>query len=142
MSALRNQISMFHINKHLMPKRRNVLIILFLASCSSIPKEPASLDKFYVTETGFENGGEFCSDFSMSAEDVSAFFSRAEIIDHARLHANFDYLPCYIRGRAMLGGSNVTWEIRAGGTGKLLMLDGQASLYGCSTCNDLFGGRN
>lgn len=37
----------------------------------------------------------------------------------------------------MLGGSNVTWEIRAGGTGKLLMPDGQASLYGCSTCNDL-----
>ena len=115
--------------------------VLPLTGCSPKSNNHAVLQSIKVTAAGFESGGEFCSDFKMTAEDVLDFFKRAKIIDSANLHSDYAYLPCYIQGYAKLNDAEVTWEIRAGGTGKLLMPDGQVSLYGCLTCDDLFGGR-
>ena len=76
----------------------------------------------------------------MTPAQVTAFFKRAQLIDAARLHDKFDHLPCYIRGTAVQNGKAATWEIRAGGTGKITVKKtGATLLYGCTTCDDLFG---
>ena len=118
-----------------------LLAALFFASgCSNAERTQGTLDNVQIAEKGTEAGGDFCRDFSMTPAQVTAFFKRAQLVDAARLHDKFDYLPCYVRGTGMRDGEAATWEIRAGGTGKITVKKTAAtSLYGCAACDDLFG---
>jgi hypothetical protein len=131
-----------------MPKERGrvefgarfVFAALYLTvACSSAQNKPEKLDNIAITERGAEPGGEFCKDFDMTPAQVSAFFGRAKPVDARALHDRFDHLPCYIRGTAVWQNQPATWEIRAGGTGTVIVKTGAALLYGCSRCSDLFG---
>ena len=115
-------------------------LLFILAGCLSSKEQNIALNEITIQEVGFDAGGEFCSGFRMTPDDVSAFFERAEIIDPLTLHANFDFLPCYVRGQAYRNNSVLTWEIRPGGTGKLSTQDGPTDLYGCAACDDLYRG--
>jgi hypothetical protein len=117
-----------------------VFAALYLTvACSSAQNKPEKLNSIAITERGAEAGGEFCKDFDMTSVQVSAFFSRAQLVDARALHDRFDLLPCYIRGTAVWQSQPATWEIRAGGTGTVTVKTGAPLLYGCSRCNDLFG---
>ena len=87
-----------------------------------------------LTATGVDEPGAFCTDFSLTPAQVTAFFARATRVESMEAH-DWLYLPCFVRGRGSLNGQEVTWEVRAGGTGRI-----EGQLYGCRTCDDLFGG--
>ena len=108
------------------------------AAGSSNGQDPLKLGDIAITERGADANGEFCRDFSLTPAQVSAFFSRARLVDASALHGSFDHLPCYIRGTAVWKDQPATWEIRAGGTGMLTVKAGMPRLYGCSGCDDLF----
>jgi hypothetical protein len=113
--------------------------LVIAAACSSFGNKQDKLSNVAITERGADTGGGFCKDFAMTPAQVSAFFGRAQPVDAPTLHDKFDHLPCYIRGTAAWEGQLAAWEIRAGGTGTLVVKGGTAQLYGCSTCDDLFG---
>lgn len=117
-----------------------LVALSFASGCSNAERTQGTLDKVRIAERGTEAGGDFCRDFDMTPAQVTAFFKRAQLVDAARLHDKFDHLPCYIRGTAVREGEAATWEIRAGGTGKITVKKTAVTLlYGCSACDDLFG---
>lgn len=117
-----------------------VLTASAMLGCPGAPPRTRGLENIALTERGAEDGGDFCADFDLDPEGVRAFFERAQTLDPPSLHAQFDHLPCFVRGTATWNGVAATWEIRAGGTGSIQTEDGRTLLFGCANCDDLFGG--
>jgi hypothetical protein len=107
---------------------------MLLLSCCIPATRRVGLDAVRLTATGVDEPGAFCADFSLTPEQVTAFFARATRVGPMEAH-DLLYLPCFVRGRGSLNGQEVTWEVRAGGTGRI-----EGELYGCRTCDDLFSG--
>lgn len=123
------------------PRVITVCIVYLLFACSASSQASVTISDISVTESGIEQDGEFCSDFRLTNAQAKSFFKRATKITPVELHNKFDYLPCYVRGRGRLDGADAEWEIRAGGTGRLVTTSGQVSWYGCTKCDDLFRGK-
>lgn len=70
----------------------------------------------------------------MQEKEIQQFFIEADVKTPREIHDEFEYLPCYIRGTALVGGQTVTWEIRAGGTAEIVYPDGRRIERGCATC--------
>lgn len=75
----------------------------------------------------------FCSNFSLSLEQAQMFFDRAEEISPREMHDAYDYLPCYVQGKASYDDQNCEWEVRAGGTGRITCGENSA-LMACRDC--------
>lgn len=87
-----------------------------------------------VSGSGTDNNTPaFCSDFSLSPEQAQMFFDRAEEISSREMHDAYDYLPCYVRGKASYGGQTCEWEVRAGGTGQITCGE-RSPLMACRNC--------
>jgi hypothetical protein len=110
-----------------------------MAVASSLPADAGDLSmaNIRVSSRGFDAGGEFCSDFSLSDRQAREFFQRASKISPAKQH-ELPHIPCYVRGTGEQGGRAVTWEIRAGGTGFVAAPDGTITLIGCERACDRF----
>lgn len=102
-----------------------------LIACNSSQKAFTSIK---ILEQGFESGGEFCKDFNLEAAKVKAFFEKAEVKTPREIHDEFEYLPCYVQGSALSDQQTVRWEIRAGGTAKIIYVDGRHIELGCLNC--------
>jgi hypothetical protein len=90
-----------------------------------------------VRSHGFENGGEFCSNFSLTNVQAREFLRRASQITSSDYH-QLPELPCYVRGTGQLGGRPVEWEIRAGGTGFVTIGSERPTLIVCrSVCDHM-----
>ncbi|NJD05990.1 MAG: hypothetical protein FIA97_05775 [Methylococcaceae bacterium] len=89
---------------------------------------------------GSEADGEFCRGFHLSGEQARWFFQRAQRVDAQALHDRFDHLPCWVRGVAEGDGGAWHWEIRAGGTARLIAPEGAVTLLGCSDCEAVLRG--
>jgi len=119
--------------------RALLVACLQLAACgraASVEK----VDGFRVTSTGHDDGGDFCADFKLSAEQAALFFARARPSSASELHEDSNYLPCWVRGTAANEAGRSQWEIRAGGTARLMLPDGTVQLFACTSCDDLLGG--
>lgn len=115
------------------------LAAALLAACAGTP--PAlPMAAFRVETSGWEPGGEFCRDFRLSDAQAAWFFGRAREVSMADLHASFENLPCWVRGSAAGPGGAWRWEIRAGGTAKLVTPEGDVRLYGCKRCDEVLRG--
>ena len=113
------------------------LLGIFLLSACSHTAAPPTLEDPVVTRIGFDQGGAFCHDFKLTNEQVSLFFKKALPMTAAKIHDQFNILPCYVRGHGHFQDTNAVWEIRAGGTGQISTGNGLTVLYGCPDCNHL-----
>ena len=75
----------------------------------------------------------FCSGFSLSPEQAQMFFDRAEEISPREMHDAYDYLPCYVRGKASYGAQVCEWEVRVGGSGQITCGE-KSILMACRDC--------
>ena len=75
-----------------------------------------------------------CEDFELSEKQILVFVRSASEILPRQMHDEYDYLPCWVRGKITSKTGLVEFEIRAGGTGKLRMPSGEYILIGCKTC--------
>lgn len=93
-----------------------------------------------VTSIGSDQPTPLCVDFSLSDEQALQFLRSSEAITAQQMHDNYNYLPCYVRGRVVRAeGSKQSCDftIRAGGTAELNCEDGQGYIYACETCEEL-----
>jgi hypothetical protein len=97
-----------------------------------------SLSEVRVVDRGVDQDGAFCQDFSLDAVQVRRFFDAAVIVDADQWHHEYDYLPCYVRGTAIKGTTEVSWEIRAGGTATVKAPGEPILLLVCAKCAEDF----
>lgn len=71
---------------------------------------------------------EACISFSLSETGVSNYFQKAIVIDPYEEHDHYAWAPCYVRGTAIVNGALVKWEIRAGGTARVVFPNGDVVL--------------
>jgi len=104
-------------------------LILLLPAMQALAVGPAlgTATDVVVTSTGVDDASadEFCNEFKLSAAQVKTFLSRAAIVTQREIHDHYDFLPCFVRGRANFHGYPATWEIRAGGTGSITLEGGE-----------------
>ena len=99
------------------------------------------LTDFRVISRGQDEGGDFCRDFNLTPAQVSWIMRRAKALTAPRQHSDFDHLPCWVRGTARRGKNLWQWEVRAGGTVRLVTSNGTVRLLGCSECDSLLRGQ-
>ena len=94
--------------------------------------------KIMINESGNDGKDTFCSDFTLSINQVAEYFKKSKIVDSHNFYHRFDYLSCYVRGVLIDSHGKHKWEIRAGGTCKLIDNQGNVLLLGCDECEDGF----
>lgn len=105
----------------------------WLVACDSSQNKNAFTD-IQIVERGFQSGGEFCKDFTMQEKEIEQFFIKANVKTPREIHDEFEYLPCYIRGTSTHQQQTVSWEIRAGGTARVIYPDDSQIEFGCTDC--------
>jgi hypothetical protein len=100
-----------------------VLFVFCLQGCATGPSlGPAQ--KVAITGTGGEKPDDLaCRDFKLSLAEAKHFLNHAKIVTPYELHDSYDWFPCYVTGTAEFRGLPATWEIRAGGTGAITIVD-------------------
>ena len=115
--------------------------LLALAGCATEPLPAVALDEVRIDSRGFESGGDFCADFTLTAAQARYFLARSVVVSARQQHDSFEVLPCYVRGTARSASGVWRWEIRAGGTATLETPAGDTELRGCSDCDAVLGKR-
>ena len=115
--------------------------LLALAGCASEPLPAVALDEVRIDSRGFESGGDFCADFTLTAAQARYFLARSVVVSARQQHDTWEVLPCYVRGTARSASGVWHWEIRAGGTATLETPAGDTELRGCSDCDAVLGRR-
>jgi hypothetical protein len=117
-----------------------MLILSVTVSCgnNSTERENQSLffEKIAITGKGSDEMNAFCKDFSLTTRQAETFFEKSKQIDIKTFHDQYDYLPCYVTGTAVLEGNQCGWEIRAGGTAEI-DCNGDSYILACSQCENL-----
>ena len=62
---------------------------------------------------------ELCSALTLTKEDVVKYFSIADEVDEYEFNEQAVILPCKYRGLVKVNGTQLNWEIIAGGAGYL-----------------------
>lgn len=120
-----------------------ISVALVSGSGCAAPTKPHAqnkLEKIQVLSHGYDEGGEFCQDFRLISKQVEWFFSRTKTSDVQLLHDQFDILPCWVRGIAQSSQGASQWEIRAGGTARIVSENGSVTLLGCDKCDAVLMG--
>lgn len=110
-----------------------------LGSCTvrarhwSLPEVAKVSDLTPGTIKGYENHPDvrFCGDFRLSEMQVLEFLRKARQITQKEQHDEFDWSPCVMRGRVLLGKEEAKWEISATLVGSLKLQSGQDLMLGC-----------
>jgi hypothetical protein len=110
-------------------------------ACAGPAAALEGLREIHVTEVAADVAGAFCADFLLSNRQAAATLGQATRITQEQYLQQFEFLPCYVRGTARLGGDPVAWEIRAGGNGTITTVDGEVIYLGCAECERTFGTR-
>jgi hypothetical protein len=71
---------------------------------------------------------EACINFSLSESEARTYFQTAIIIDPYEEHDHYAWAPCYVRGTAIVRDIPIEWEVRAGGTARVVFPDGEVVL--------------
>lgn len=107
-----------------------------ISACAQGTNRDLKITSIAISGRGQDEGGDFCKDFDLGAADVISFFQRAHPVTARELHDNFEFLPCYVLGSAVMDGQTVSWGIRAGGTASVTK-QGEELFYACDNCEDL-----
>jgi hypothetical protein len=113
-----------------------------LAAMLAAPAPAAALEgalDVHVLEVGADEAGAFCADFLLSNREAARALKQSRRITQEQYLQEFDFLPCYVRGTALLAGDVVRWELRAGGNGTIAMPDGRVIPIGCPRCAQSLG---
>lgn len=119
-------------------------IFFLLSSCvSRLPTFTTVKD----LSRGSDNADSFCKSFTLSDTEVLAFFNNAKEVSGMVIHYEYDYLPCYVKGKITTTQSGAHTEkacaftIRAGGTAELACVDEPVKFYACNACDNLLPGK-
>lgn len=103
------------------------ILFLSLQGCS-VPIEGVAQNGFTIanitvgkslsTKTPAENITTVCKGFLLSKSQVRDFFVHAAYIKDTDKSNNYDILPCYSSGTALINDEEYKWTIRAGGVGE------------------------
>ncbi|MDH5545400.1 MAG: hypothetical protein OEZ43_07400 [Gammaproteobacteria bacterium] len=108
--------------------------LLLVASCTQSLDTNNRIAVVSVDQAGTdENKAEFCSDFNLSKADAQSYFDKAEVISAETMHDEFEFLPCFVRGKCQLNDKSCQWEIRAGGVAHVDFGE-KTEIYGCNSC--------
>lgn len=111
-----------------------VLIGCVIPGCAGHIWWPGALADFRVTSRGYDSGGEYCSDFTLTPAQARWFFGRAERLGATPKYDHLDQFPCWVRGTARGMDGVWRWEIRDGGSARLIQPDGAEQILRCSNC--------
>jgi hypothetical protein len=92
-----------------------------------------------VLGSGTDEAGAFCSDFTLTAAQARSALQAAQPIARTTFLNKYEWLPCYVRGKARIAGATILWELRAGGNGTFSFRDGNQHYIGCAGCRRRFG---
>lgn len=117
-----------------------VCFVFALAGCSatSLQETKNTISNIRITETGSDQGGEFCNNFSLAEAQIEIFFKKAREMTYQQLHDEYDYLPCLVKGTLQRNQQECDFTLRAGATAELTCSDNTQYFYGCTTCDNLF----
>jgi hypothetical protein len=102
-----------------------IIVAVMALSESARAASLADAERVVVTEVGAEAGANPCKGFSLTAAEAAAFLNRAAVVTHREVHDHYDVAPCWVRGTASFHGYPAQWEIRAGGTGSIILYSGE-----------------
>ena len=117
-----------------------LVIAAMLGGCAVTQAPGPAPVQYQVTARGQDKEGEFCQDFNLTPEQVATFFSLASERTQRQIHDDFDYLPCWVRGKGESARGSFEWEVRAGGTASMSWPDGRFQTLGCDKCEALLMG--
>ena len=105
-------------------------LVMSGAACADQAAHIPEVTGVSVTETGAEAHRDalHCRDFKLTNIEASQFLAKAKVISSHELHYEYSWAPFYVRGTATVSGQPVRWEIRAGGTAKIIFPDGTETL--------------
>jgi hypothetical protein len=103
-------------------------LCLIPAAGSSTPIGPIA--KIVVMETGIGPESDGCRAFTVTADQVRAFFDQAILISGRQDHDFFLHGPCAARGTFESRYDTWQWEIRNLGTGRITATNGDTFLLG------------
>ena len=107
-----------------------LVVALLLAGCFAKADTPV----YTIAQRGTDGDKKaFCSDFDMTEAQVEDFFRRSTVISFKTLHDQYDYLPCYVSGSAIINDKTCDWEVRAGGIG-IKSCDNIIEYHVCEDC--------
>lgn len=109
--------------------------MFFSLISSTVGAESLQLVDVHIKDVDHEEhqDAEFCREFLTTDEQAALFFSKSKVIAPEEVHF-YMWLPCWVKGKAQLGGRQVSWTIRAGGTaiieseGKLIYVADESQL--------------
>lgn len=113
---------------------------LIITTCSSAFGDNhinlSDLSNIKVLGHGNDGNDLFCSLFRLNDDQAREFLSRSREIEMQEMHDNYDYLSCYVAGSLEYNKITCSWEIRGGGTAKVICPD-TGYLLVCDECDHL-----
>jgi hypothetical protein len=119
-----------------------LIIAASMTACAISQPQAPDTPSYQVLSRGHDKGGEFCQDFSLTPAQAATFFSLATERTPRQIHDDFDYLPCWVRGKGSSARGSFEWEVRAGGTASMRWPDGSYQMLGCDKCETLLLGKS
>lgn len=125
------------------------LTIILLASCATPEEELeprlsslgiGQFKKVTLTESGIKsvagkNVTIRCDNFTLSQEELEAYFKRAKKVRQSDYRHRLDWSPCYVRGEIVLANGRVgKWTINQYKGSMVMMNDAETIYMYCPTC--------
>ena len=107
-----------------------LVLCVGLTACAIGGEHLTQTHQIIITEVGSDKHPmtEACVNFSLSVPQVTAYFATAIVIGPFEEHDHYAWAPCYVRGTAVVKGRRATWEVRAGGTARVVFPNGEVVL--------------
>ena len=108
---------------------------LMLLGCMTPPDDRTNTVLVMTVDTAGVDGtkSDICAGFTLTDSQAQSYFYRSIEISAKEMHDQYDYLPCYVRGKCEIYGKACEWEIRAGGTASV-DTSSDHYLFGCKNC--------
>jgi len=90
---------------------------------------------------GSDQPNSLCEKFNLADNEALEFFKKSKEVDGIEIHNEYDYLPCYVKGKISVDHNKIPkkceFRIRAGGTAELTCPNEEAKFYACKKCDNL-----
>ncbi len=94
-----------------------------------------------TTSHGSDQPNSLCEKFNLTNIEALEFFKKSKEVDSIKIHNEYDYLPCYVKGTISANHNKTTkncaFTIRAGGTAELTCPSEETKFYTCEKCDTI-----
>ena len=122
-------------------KRLVLLVAMCTATQVGAREQLANIKQVRVLEAGAIDSPDAkdCATFSLSNAAARKFLRKAVVITPNERHYEFLWSPCFVKGRAIIGGRPASWRIESLGLGSVTFDDGTQVLLGDNSQRDRHG---